>query len=67
MYPVTMADDIPREPGIRDFKAHVSDYMGRVEFGGEHVAVRKNGKRAAVLVPVAWYEANGGVLPPAGE
>lgn len=51
-----MADDIPTEPGIRDLKARLSDYVGRVMYGGEPVFVKKNGKRAVALVPAEWAE-----------
>jgi prevent-host-death family protein len=57
VYSVTMAMDLPTEPGIRDLKAHVSDYVNRVIYGRERVRVLKNGRPAVVLVSVEDAEA----------
>ena len=42
--------------GIREFKAQLSEFVGRVQFAGETIAVTKNGKRVAVLVPAEWFD-----------
>jgi prevent-host-death family protein len=55
-YPVTMADDIPEEPGIRELKARLSDYVGRTIHRDEPVFVTRNGKRVIALVPAEWAE-----------
>ena len=34
----------------REFRATLSDVIGRVSYGGERVAVTRNGKVAAVLI-----------------
>lgn len=36
---------------------YLSELTGRVQFGGERIAMRKNGKIVAVLVPPADLEA----------
>lgn len=51
-----MADDVEQEPGIRELKARLSDYVGRVTFRGEPVFIKKNGKRVVALVPAEWAE-----------
>jgi prevent-host-death family protein len=51
-----MAMDLPDEPGIKDAKAHLSDYVNRVIYRDEIVWVTKNGKRVAALVPVEVAE-----------
>lgn len=56
-YPMVMSIDIPREPGIRDLKGHLSDYVNRVLYRGDVVWVTKNGRRVAALVPVDAVEA----------
>jgi len=55
-YPVTMADEIPQEPGIRELKARLSDYVGRTIHRDEPVFVTRNGKRVVALVPADWAE-----------
>lgn len=55
-YSVTMADDIPQEPGIRELKARLSDYVGRTIHRDEPVFVMRNGKRVIALVPAEWAE-----------
>jgi prevent-host-death family protein len=55
-YPVTMAEDIPQEPGIRELKARLSDYVGRTVHRDEPVFVTRNGKRVIALVPAEWAE-----------
>lgn len=55
-YPVTMADEIPNEPGIRELKARLSDYVGRTIHRDEPVFVTRNGKRVVALVPAEWAE-----------
>lgn len=56
-YSVTMSTEIPHEPGIRDLKGHLSDYVNRVLYRGDVVWVTKNGRRVAALVPLAVVEA----------
>jgi len=51
-----MAERISDEVGIREFKAQLSELVGRVMFRGEVIAVTKNRRRVAVLVPVEWYD-----------
>lgn len=51
-----MADDIDQEPGIRELKARLSDYVGRVMFRDEPVFIKKNRKRVVALVPAEWAE-----------
>jgi prevent-host-death family protein len=36
----------------KDLKAHLSDSLGRVQFGGEQLVVTKNGKAAAAIIPI---------------
>lgn len=55
-YPVTMADEIPQEPGIRELKSRLSDYVGRTIHRDEPVFVTRNGKRVIALVPAEWAE-----------
>lgn len=55
-YSVTMADDLPQEPGIRDLKSHLSDYVGRTIHRDSPVFVTRNGKRVVALVPAEWAE-----------
>lgn len=57
VYAVAMAERISDEVGIREFKAQLSELVGRVQFRGEVIAVTKNKRRVAVLVPAAWYDA----------
>lgn len=47
-------DDQVTLPSVtaKDLKAHLSDYLGRVQFGGEQLVITKNGKPAAAIVPV---------------
>lgn len=51
-----MADDVEKEPGIRELKARLSDYVGRATFGKEVVFIKKNNRRVAALVPAEWAE-----------
>lgn len=51
-----MTDRTSGQVGIREFKAQLSELVGRVQFRGETIAVTKNGKRVAVLVPAEWYD-----------
>lgn len=51
-----MTDRTSDEVGIREFKAQLSELVGRVQFRGETIAVTKNKKRVAVLVPAQWYD-----------
>lgn len=55
-YPVAMLDDIPQEPGIRELKARLSDYVSRAIHRDEPVFIKRNGKRAVALVPAEWAE-----------
>lgn len=55
-YPVTMTDDIPDEPGIRELKARLSDYAGRAIHRDEPVFIKRNGRRVLALVPAEWAE-----------
>jgi prevent-host-death family protein len=55
-YSVTMAEEIPSEPGIRELKARLSDYVGRAVHREEPVFVTRNGKRVVALVPAEWAE-----------
>lgn len=51
-----MTDRTSGHVGIREFKAQLSELVGRVQFRGDTIAVTKNGKRVAVLVPAEWYD-----------
>ena len=55
-YPVTMTDELPAEPGIRELKARLSDYVGRAMHREEPVFVTRNGRRVIALVPAEWAE-----------
>ncbi len=55
-YSVTMAEDTPQEPGIRDLKARLSDYVNRAVYRDEPVFVTRNGRRLIALVPAEWAE-----------
>lgn len=60
-YSVVMAIELPDEPGIREAKAHFSDYVNRVIYRGDVVWVTKNKRRVAALIPAdiaEWFEAN---------
>lgn len=59
---VDMAETISDTVGTRALKERLSEFVGRVQFRGEHLKVTKNGKLVAVVVPVEWYVANGGRL-----
>lgn len=52
-----MADQIPDEPGIRELKAHLSDYVNRVIYRDEPVWVTKNTKKVLGLAPIEVIEA----------
>jgi len=41
---------ISRRISSREFRAEVSDVVGHVAYGGERVALTRNGKVAAVLI-----------------
>ena len=41
---------ISRRIGSREFRAEFSDVVGHVAYGGERVALTRNGKVAAVLI-----------------
>lgn len=41
---------IRRRISSREFRAELSDVVGRVAYGGERVALTRNGKVAAVLI-----------------
>jgi len=41
---------IKRHVTSREFRAELSDVVGRVTYGGERVALTRNGKVAAVLI-----------------
>lgn len=43
-------DSIHSHLSSREFRATLSDVIGRVAYGGERVAVTRNGKVAAVLI-----------------
>lgn len=51
-YSVVMAMDFPDVPGIKDAKAHLTDYVNRVLYAGARVQITKNNKPVAVLVSV---------------
>jgi prevent-host-death family protein len=36
----------------KHLKAHLSESLGRVQFGGEPLVITKNGKPAAAIVPI---------------
>lgn len=55
-YSVTMAEEFPQEPGIRQLKARLSDYVSRAIHRDEPVFVSRNGRRVVALVPAAWAE-----------
>lgn len=42
--------NVRRRISSREFRAELSDVVGRVAYGGERVALRRNGKVAAVLI-----------------
>lgn len=50
-----MAEPTSNTVGTRELKARLSEYVSAVEHRGEHVKVTRNGRLAAVLVPVDWY------------
>ena len=50
-------DTLAGEISSRDLRAHLADVLGRAMYGGERVGVTRNGKLAAVVVPVADIEA----------
>jgi prevent-host-death family protein len=52
-----MAEPTSNTVGTRELKARLSEYVSEVQFQGQHVKVTRNGKLAAVLVPVDWYVA----------
>jgi prevent-host-death family protein len=41
---------VRRRISSREFRAELSDVVGRVAYGGERVALTRNGKVAAVLI-----------------
>lgn len=57
MYAGRMAEPLSNPVGTRELKARLSEYVAEVQYQGKHVHVTKNGKPAAVVVPVEWYEA----------
>ncbi len=38
--------------GITDLRKNISDIVGRVFYGGERIAIEKNGKPACVIISV---------------
>jgi prevent-host-death family protein len=42
--------------GATEARRRFSELIDRVQYQGDFVIVLKNGKPAAVLVPIEWYE-----------
>ena len=42
----------PERVALREFRFNLTQYITRVEGGGERVAITKNGRHVATLVPV---------------
>lgn len=51
-YSVTMTVELPEKPGIRDVKAHISDYVNWVIFRRDRLRIHKNGKPVVGLVTI---------------
>lgn len=51
-----MTEKAADEVGIRELKAQLSEFIGRVMFGGEAIPITKNGKRVAVLVSADYFD-----------
>jgi prevent-host-death family protein len=51
----TMADEITSIPAS-EARDRFAEITGRVQHGGERIALTKHGKTVAVLVPVAYAE-----------
>jgi prevent-host-death family protein len=60
MYSGRMAEPLSNPVGTRELKTRLSEYVAEVQYRGQHIEVTRNGRPAAMLVPVEWYEANGG-------
>lgn len=67
LYADRMAEPLSNPVGTRELKARLSEYVADVQHHGKHVRVTRNGRPVAVLVPVEWYEANGGEQAAARE
>lgn len=58
--------DRPREPvRTEEFRAEearklFADLLNAAQWEGKHVTITRNGRRAAMLVPVAWYDEHAG-------
>jgi len=55
LYAGYMAEPTSNTVGTRELKARLSEYVSEVQFQNRHIKVTRNGKLAAVLVPVDWY------------
>jgi prevent-host-death family protein len=42
--------------GIEEARNQLGDLVERVRLGGEHIALTRYGKDAAVIVSAEWYE-----------
>ena len=50
-------DTVTRRVSTRELRSQLSDVLGRAMYGRERIGVTRNGKLAAVVVPVADLEA----------
>ncbi|QXT62522.1 type II toxin-antitoxin system Phd/YefM family antitoxin [Tessaracoccus palaemonis] len=50
-------DSVSSQVTTRELRSHLSDVLGRAMYGRERIGVTRNGKLAAVVVPVEDLEA----------
>jgi prevent-host-death family protein len=44
-----------RTVSISDAKSHLSEFVGRMMYAGDHIIVERHGKAVAVMMPIEDY------------
>jgi antitoxin YefM len=57
VYAIGYAKHMAKTVPVREFRTHLSELLSDVADRRDHVVVTRNGKPAAVLVPIDEYEA----------